>query len=69
MEFLAKTYNPKIIIAGTSAYSRLIDYKRFRTVCDEVDSYLLSDVAHISFYLNIYKIRWFDKRLSYTITV
>ena len=40
MEFLAKTYNPKIIIAGTSAYSRLIDYKRFRTVCDEVDSYL-----------------------------
>ncbi|KAG9814606.1 serine hydroxymethyltransferas-like protein, partial [Aureobasidium melanogenum] len=45
---LATLYRPKIIIAGTSAYSRLIDYKKFREVADSVGSYLLSDMAHIS---------------------
>ncbi|KAJ4327527.1 Cytochrome B translational activator protein cbs2 [Fusarium piperis] len=41
-------YRPKIIIAGTSAYSRLIDYERMRAIADEVGAYLLSDMAHIS---------------------
>ena len=45
---LATLYRPKIIIAGTSAYSRLIDYGRMRDVADSVGSYLLSDMAHIS---------------------
>ncbi|RVX69493.1 putative serine hydroxymethyltransferase, mitochondrial [Exophiala mesophila] len=44
----ALLYRPKIIIAGTSAYSRLIDYKQFRAIADEVGAYLLSDMAHIS---------------------
>lgn len=48
MEFLARTYNPKIIIAGASAYSKLIDYQRFKKVCEETGSYLLADMAHIS---------------------
>jgi glycine hydroxymethyltransferase len=41
-------YRPKIIIAGTSAYSRLINYERMREIADEVGAYLLSDMAHIS---------------------
>ena len=45
---LASLYRPKIIIAGTSAYSRLIDYSRMRQICDSVGAYLLSDMAHIS---------------------
>lgn len=45
---LATLYRPKIIIAGTSAYSRLIDYARMRQIADSVGSYLLSDMAHIS---------------------
>ncbi len=50
LEELAMLYRPKIIIAGTSAYSRLIDYKRFRSVVDKVGGgcYLLADMAHIS---------------------
>ncbi|KAK4988160.1 Cytochrome B translational activator protein cbs2 [Elasticomyces elasticus] len=48
LEELATLYRPKIIIAGTSAYSRLIDYPRFRKIADNVDAYLLSDMAHIS---------------------
>lgn len=44
----ALLYRPKIIIAGTSAYSRLIDYEKFRAIADEVGAYLLSDMAHIS---------------------
>ena len=45
---LATLYRPKIIIAGTSAYSRLIDYSRMRQICNSVGAYLLSDMAHIS---------------------
>jgi len=45
---LATLYRPKIIIAGTSAYSRLIDYPRMRQICNSVGAYLLSDMAHIS---------------------
>ncbi|KAI4149465.1 MAG: hypothetical protein LQ340_004618, partial [Diploschistes diacapsis] len=45
---LASLYRPKLIIAGTSAYSRLIDYPRFREIADSIGAYLLSDMAHIS---------------------
>lgn len=45
---LATLYRPKIIIAGTSAYSRLIDYERMRNISEETGAYLLSDMAHIS---------------------
>jgi len=48
LEEIASLYRPKIIIAGTSAYSRLIDYKRMRAIADSVGAYLLSDMAHIS---------------------
>lgn len=44
----SKLYRPKIIIAGTSAYARLIDYKRMREICNEVGAILLADIAHIS---------------------
>jgi glycine hydroxymethyltransferase len=45
---LAMLYRPKIIIAGTSAYSRLINYERMRAIAEESGAYLLSDMAHIS---------------------
>ena len=48
LEELALLFRPKIIIAGTSAYSRLIDYGRIREICDIVGAYLLCDMAHIS---------------------
>ncbi|MFN8769616.1 MAG: serine hydroxymethyltransferase [Neisseriaceae bacterium] len=48
VEYLAKLYRPKIIIAGASAYTRLIDYKRFREIADQVESFLLADISHIS---------------------
>nr|POE93656.1 putative serine hydroxymethyltransferase, mitochondrial [Quercus suber] len=48
LEENAVLYRPKIIIAGTSAYSRLIDYDRFRKIADKIGCYLLSDMAHIS---------------------
>jgi len=44
----AKLFRPKVLIAGTSAYSRLLDYPRFRQIADEVGAYLLADMAHIS---------------------
>lgn len=44
----AKLFRPKVIIAGTSAYSRLLDYARFRQICDENNAMLLADMAHIS---------------------
>ena len=48
VEELAKEHNPKIIIAGGSAYSRIIDFKRFREICDLVGAYLHVDMAHFS---------------------
>src|SRR5271163_3948933 len=45
---MASLYRPKIIIAGTSAYSRLIDYGQMRAIAEKVGAYLLSDMAHIS---------------------
>ncbi|WBW74625.1 serine hydroxymethyltransferase Shm2 [Schizosaccharomyces osmophilus] len=44
----AKQFRPKVIVAGASAYSRLIDYKRMREIADECNAYLLCDMAHIS---------------------
>ncbi|RDW56458.1 serine hydroxymethyltransferase-2 [Coleophoma cylindrospora] len=48
LEEVALVYRPKLIVAGASAYSRLIEYERFREVADKVGAYLLSDMAHIS---------------------
>ena len=39
---------PKMIIAGASAYSRIIDFQKFREICDEVGAYLMVDMAHIA---------------------
>ena len=48
VEALAKEHKPKLIIAGGSAYSRKIDFKKFREVADLVGAYLLVDMAHYS---------------------
>jgi glycine hydroxymethyltransferase len=48
LEQAAIEYKPKIIIAGFSAYTRDLDYKRYRSICDKVGAYLLADMAHIS---------------------
>jgi glycine hydroxymethyltransferase len=48
MERSALLFRPKLIVAGASAYSRLIDYKRIREIADKVGAYVLSDMAHIS---------------------
>ncbi len=45
---LAKQHKPKMIIAGFSAYSRIIDWKKFREIADEVGAYLLVDMAHVA---------------------
>jgi len=44
----AKEVRPHAIIAGASAYSRTIDFRRFREIADEVDAYLFADIAHIA---------------------
>ena len=48
LEALAIQHNPKLIIAGASAYSRHIDFKRIRSVADKVGAYFLADIAHYS---------------------
>lgn len=48
VERLAKKNKPKMIIAGASAYSRIIDFKRFREIADSVGAYLMVDMAHIA---------------------
>lgn len=45
---LAKQHKPKLIIAGASAYPRIIDFKKFREISDEVGAYLMVDMAHIA---------------------
>lgn len=45
---LAKQYKPKLIIAGASAYPRIIDFKKFREIADKVSAYLMVDMAHIA---------------------
>ena len=45
---LALEHKPKIIVAGASAYSRIIDFKKFREIADEIGAYLMVDMAHIA---------------------
>ena len=45
---LALKHRPKLIVAGASAYSRIIDFKAFRDICDEVGAYFMVDMAHIA---------------------
>jgi glycine hydroxymethyltransferase len=48
VEKLAKEHRPKVIIAGGSAYPRIIDFRRFREIADEVGAYLMVDMAHFA---------------------
>ncbi|XP_076825276.1 serine hydroxymethyltransferase, mitochondrial-like [Clavelina lepadiformis] len=48
LETTAKLFRPKMIIAGASAYSRLIDYKGMKDIANQHNAYLMSDMAHIS---------------------
>lgn len=43
---LAKSHRPKLVVCGASAYSRKIDFKKFREIADEVDARVLADIAH-----------------------
>jgi glycine hydroxymethyltransferase len=45
---LARQYRPKLIICGATAYSRQVDFKRFREIADEVGAFLLADISHIA---------------------
>lgn len=45
---LALKHKPKLIVAGASAYSRIIDFKKFKEICDEVNAYFMVDMAHIA---------------------
>jgi glycine hydroxymethyltransferase len=45
---LAKQHRPKLIVAGATAYSRIIDFALFREICDEVGAYFMVDMAHIA---------------------
>jgi len=45
---LARQHRPKLIVAGASAYPRIIDFARFREVCDDIGAYLMVDMAHIA---------------------
>lgn len=48
VERLAKQHQPKMIIAGFSAYSRIVDWQRFREIADEIGAYLMVDMAHVA---------------------
>lgn len=48
LEKTAMECKPKLIIAGASAYARVIDFKRFREICDKCGAYLMVDIAHIA---------------------
>ena len=48
VESLAKKHKPKMIIAGFSAFSGIVDWEKFRMIADEVDAYLLVDMAHVA---------------------
>ena len=45
---IARECRPKLIVAGASAYARIIDFKKFREIADEVGAYLMVDMAHIA---------------------
>ncbi len=48
VEALAKEHQPKMIVAGFSAYSRIVDWQRFRDIADSVSAYLFVDMAHVA---------------------
>ncbi|MFV1997339.1 MAG: serine hydroxymethyltransferase [Acidiferrobacterales bacterium] len=48
VEALAKEHKPKIIVAGFSAYSRVVDWQRFRDIADSIGAYLFVDMAHVA---------------------
>ena len=48
VEQLAKAHRPKVIVAGGSAYPRIIDFKRFREIADSVDAFFVVDMAHFA---------------------
>ncbi|MGC8697179.1 MAG: serine hydroxymethyltransferase [Halothiobacillus sp.] len=48
VEQLARAHKPKMIIAGFSAYSRIVDWARFRSIADEVGAYFVVDMAHVA---------------------
>jgi glycine hydroxymethyltransferase len=48
VQALADEHRPKMIVAGFSAYSRVVDWQRFRDVCDSVGAYLMVDMAHVA---------------------
>lgn len=48
IEKLAKEHQPKMLVCGASAYSRIIDFKRLREIADSVNAYLFADIAHIA---------------------
>ena len=48
LERLAREHRPRLIIAGGSAYSRILDFARFRRIADEVEAYFLADMAHFA---------------------
>ena len=48
VERIAKEHSPKMIVAGASAYSRILDFERFREIADEIGAYLMVDMAHIA---------------------
>jgi len=47
-EKLAKEHKPKLIVTGFSAYSRVVDWQRFRDIADSVGAYLMADIAHVA---------------------
>ncbi|MCZ6830657.1 MAG: serine hydroxymethyltransferase [Gammaproteobacteria bacterium] len=48
VEALAREHQPKMIVAGFSAYSRIMDWQRFRDIADQVGAYLMVDIAHVA---------------------
>ncbi|MBV9540833.1 MAG: serine hydroxymethyltransferase, partial [Alphaproteobacteria bacterium] len=48
VEALARAHKPKVIVAGGSAYARIIDFKRFRAIADSVGAFLMVDMAHFA---------------------
>ncbi len=48
LQALAEAHRPKLIVAGFSAYSRVLDFDRFREIADSVDALVLADVAHVA---------------------
>ncbi len=45
---IARSFKPKMIVAGASAYSRVINFEKFREIADEVGAYMMADIAHIA---------------------